>query len=94
MRKMFLISFATSVFTFAVMVILWGRMVIMLFDPTVDLVNFGIPMILYEPRPSFAGWMVLMIIISPFLQLLTTIFAAFLTVTARLRRLSNSSGSK
>ena len=40
-------------------------------------IGAGIPLILYDPRWSFIGWMVLMIIISPFLQLLTIIFASF-----------------
>ena len=65
----------TCAFTFVMMVIVWGRVVPMLFDPSADLANFGIPMILYEPRASFIGWLVLMIVISPFLQLLTTVFA-------------------
>ena len=34
----------------------------MLFDPTADLANFGIPQLLYEPLASFIGWLVLMIL--------------------------------
>ena len=70
----------TSLFTFVVMCAIWGRMIIMLFDPSSDFRNFGIPMILYEPKASFIGWLVLMIFISPFLQLLTTIFSSYLTL--------------
>jgi hypothetical protein len=70
----------TSLFTFVVMCAIWGRMIIMLFDPASDYKNFGIPMILYEPKASFIGWLVLMIFISPFLQLLTTIFSSYLTL--------------
>jgi len=33
----------TSAFTFLVMALLWGRCIVMLFDPTADLANFGIP---------------------------------------------------
>lgn len=47
-----------------------------LFDPTLDLANFGIPMILYTPRASFIGWIVLMLLISPFLQFLMTLFGS------------------
>jgi hypothetical protein len=75
----------TSLFTFVVMCAMWGRMIIMLFDPSSDFQNFGIPMILYEPKSSFIGWLVLMIFISPFLQLLTTIFASYLTLQRRFR---------
>jgi len=70
----------TAAFTFGLMAIIWGRVVPMLFDPSADLANFGIPMILYEPRASFVGWLVLMIVISPFLQVLVTLFAAVLTL--------------
>jgi hypothetical protein len=70
----------SSAFTFIVMALLWGRCIVMLFDPTADLENFGIPMILYEPVASFIGWIILMIFISPFLQLLTTLFGAHVTL--------------
>jgi hypothetical protein len=47
-------------------------------------VNFGIPMILYDPRASFIGWMVLMIIISPVLQILTTVFSSTVRLVWRM----------
>lgn len=75
----------TSLFTFVVMCAIWGRTIIMLFDPASDYKNFGIPMILYEPKASFIGWLVLMIFKSPFLQLLTTIFASYLTLQRRYK---------
>ena len=75
----------TSLFTFLVMCVIWGRTIILLFDPASDFKNFGIPMILYEPKASFIGWLVLMVFISPFLQLLTTIFASYLTLQHRFR---------
>ncbi len=62
------------------MIIIWGPTMAMLFDPYADFENFGIPLILYDPKISFVGWQVLMILISPFLQLLTTIFASYLTL--------------
>lgn len=76
-------SLITSGVTFVFMAVLWGRTVSMLFDPAADFINFGIPMILYDPKLSFVGWLVLMIVISPFLQLLATIFAAYLTVAIK-----------
>lgn len=79
----------TSLFTFLVMLVIWGRMIVMLFDPASDFKNFGIPMILYEPKASFIGWLALMIFISPFLQLLTTIFASYLTLQRRFRNDKN-----
>jgi len=77
---------ATAAYTFMVLALLWGPTARMLFDPTADLANFGIPLILYEPLPSFIGWLVLMIVISPFLQLLTTLFGAHLTLLHWLRK--------
>ncbi|MCK4334643.1 hypothetical protein KAX06_07685 [candidate division WOR-3 bacterium] len=86
MRRIFQVALATSLFTFAVMAILWGRTVSLLFDPASDFANFGIPMILYDPKASFAGWLILMIFVFPFLQLLTTTFAAYLTVAIKANR--------
>jgi hypothetical protein len=58
----------------------------MLFDRAADLANFGIPMILYEPRASFIGWLLLMIFVSPFLQFLMTLFGAHLALWVWLER--------
>jgi hypothetical protein len=66
----------TSGLTFLLMLLIWGPLTGMLFDPLADFENFGIPMILYEPRASFIGWIVLMIFISPFLQTLATAFTS------------------
>jgi hypothetical protein len=84
LKRVLLYAIVTSAFTFVVMIVLWGPTVSMLFDPDADFVNFGIPMILYEPKISFVGWLVLMIFISPFLQLLTTLFASYVTLIRRL----------
>jgi hypothetical protein len=80
----------TSIFTFILMVVIWVPISTMIFDPGANFANFGIPMILYDPKISFLGWILLMIFISPFLQLLTTIFAANVT----LWRLSKKDSSK
>ncbi|MDH4222867.1 MAG: hypothetical protein OEV55_04925 [candidate division Zixibacteria bacterium] len=80
LRKVLDYAITTSLFTFIVMAVLWGPTIKLLFTPAYDFKNFGIPLILYNPRMSFIGWLVLMVFISPFLQLLTTIFAAYLTL--------------
>jgi len=85
MRKFLFYAIATSFFTFAVMTILWGRWAVILLDANTDYSNLGIPMILFEPKASFIGWLVLMIIISPFLQLLTTLFASIVTMVRRAK---------
>jgi hypothetical protein len=76
----------TSAVTFVMMAVIWGPVSLLLFDPAADFVNFGIPMILYDPRASFVGWLALMIFISPFLQLLTTLFSSYLTLLVSVRR--------
>jgi hypothetical protein len=82
-------SALTSGLTFLEMVVIWGRTVPMLFDPTSDLANFGHPMILSSPKASFVGWLVLMILISPFLQFLMTVFGANLANLLRDRPAPN-----
>jgi hypothetical protein len=75
----------TSVFTLILMLVIWSQAIGMLFDPAADLVNFGIPQILYEPMASFVGWLALMIVISPFLQFLMALFGAHLAWLWKLR---------
>lgn len=79
-------AIVTSTFTFIVMSVIWGSTIPMLFDPKADFQNFGHPFILYDPKTSFIGWLALMILISPFLQLLTTIFGSYLTLLRWLKR--------
>jgi hypothetical protein len=85
LSRVLLYALVASAFTFLVMVIIWGPVSTMLLDPSADLANFGIPMILYGPRASFIGWLVLMMIVSPFLQLLMMLFGAHLGLLYRLR---------
>ncbi len=80
LRKALIYGFIGSAFTFLAMLALWGPFASYLFDPTKDLANTGIPMILFEPLASFIGWIVLMVLISPFLQLLTILFSAYVTL--------------
>ena len=84
--KVLLGAALTSSLTLVMMALLWGRCIAMLFDPTADLVSLGIPLILYEPAASLVGWLVLMIVISPFLQFLMTLFGSHLTVLWWLSR--------
>ena len=76
LSKILKYGFYTSLVTFILMIIIWMPFSSMLLDPTANFRNFGIPMILYNPKISFIGWIILMVLISPFLQLLTTIFAS------------------
>jgi len=78
--KILKLSLLASVFTFLLMIVIWGGTIPMLLNPMSDFQNFGHPFILYDPKISFIGWLILMIFISPFLQLLTTIFASYITL--------------
>jgi len=76
LRKCLVAALLTSAFTFLLMLLIWGPTAGMLFDPAADIAHFGIPMILYEPVASFIGWIVLMVVLSPFLQALAAAFAS------------------
>jgi len=91
LKRTLLQATVTSAVTFAMMSVIWGSVAPMVFDPAADFVNFGIPMILYDPRASFVGWLVLMVFISPFLQLLTTLFASHLTLLFWFTRRTHAS---
>lgn len=80
LRNILRVAFLTSSFTFLLMAILWLPTMSILFEPGRDIANFGIPMILFEPLASFIGWLVLMVLISPFLQVLTTVFSAIVSM--------------
>ncbi len=89
-QKVFNYSLLASAFTFLFMLIIWSLATLTyLSGPAKDIANFGEPYILFSPVASFYGWLALMVFISPFLQLLTTIFAAYLTLLAKKRSLGN-----
>jgi hypothetical protein len=75
----------TSAFTFLLMLVIWMPAAFRLANPAFDVGNFGVPLILYDPLASFIGWLALMIVVSPFLQMLTTLFGAHLTLLWSLR---------
>ena len=89
--KIFKFSLLAAIFTFILMLIVWGSSILINIGSPSDIQNFGHPYILYDPITSFIGWLILMIIISPFLQLLTAIFAAFITVIRNENKLQQQS---
>lgn len=86
-NKIFRLSLLASLFTFFLMLIVWVCAILINIHSADDIKNFGHPYILFDPEASFIGWLILMIIISPFLQLLTTIFAAFITLIRNEKKL-------
>ncbi len=76
LRLCLLAAGLTSGLTFLLMLVIWGPFTRMLFDPSANIANFGVPLILFEPKASFIGWLVLMVILSPCFQALATAFAS------------------
>jgi hypothetical protein len=76
----------TSGVTLALMALIWLPPLSWLFDPSRDVANFGMPMILYSPLASFIGWIVLMVVVSPFLQFLMTLFGSVLWIVFSAQR--------
>lgn len=83
LQKSFKYAVWTAFVTFILMLIIWGRTILLLFDDNYDFEKFGHPFILYHPKISFIGWLVLMIFISPILQLLATVFSVNVTLLNR-----------
>jgi hypothetical protein len=80
LKKSFKYGIVTTLITFLLMVIIWGGAIIVFFNHNYDFKTFGHPLILYDPKLSFIGWLALMIVISPLLQLLTTVFSFYMSL--------------
>ena len=76
LRAILRVSLIASMISFLLLGALWLPSLSWMFDPSRDLTYYGIPMILYTPLASFIGWMVLMVVISPFLQFLMALFGS------------------
>ena len=70
----------TSAASVMILALIWLPTLSWFFDSSRDLSNFGIPMILYSPRASYIGWIILMVLISPFLQFLMTLFGSIFRI--------------
>ena len=79
MKRSLRYALLTSLVTLVIMVVVWGKLVPMVLHPIINPGSMGLPLLLYEPKPSLIGWLVLMIVVSPFLQFLMTVFGSFLT---------------
>ena len=85
LRRVLMDAILASAVTFVLMAAVWGPVVPMAFDSGYDFEHFGVPMILFDPRASFVAWLILMILVSPFLQMLTVVFAGTVTMVTELR---------
>lgn len=66
-----------------VLAFIWGPHVYLAFDPEVDAVAFGIPLILYGSQASMAGWFVLMLVVAPLGQFALTVAAGVMAMLKR-----------
>lgn len=80
MRRCLRVALSTSAVTLVVLCAIWLPWAPAAWGTKADLLRTGIPMILYEPRASFIGWLVLMLVISPMLQALVTLSTSYVTL--------------
>ncbi|MDP2181869.1 MAG: hypothetical protein Q8K99_04780 [Actinomycetota bacterium] len=76
-------SIAVSAGTFVLMLAIWGPRIPLVFGPGFDAAAWGLPLVLYTSTASFWGWMALMIVVSPVLQMLAAAFGVYLTVLSQ-----------
>jgi hypothetical protein len=86
MKRALRYAFLCSGVTLAAQAAIWGWLVPKLFDPVVNPGSMGLPLWLYEPKASLAGWLVLMLFVSPFLQFAMVVLGAYLTTLFLLKR--------
>ncbi len=77
------LSLLAASFTFLIMLVIWSSAIALHFDQKFDFKNFGHPFILYDPKISFYGWLVLMIIISPFFAIINYNFCSFYNINKK-----------
>ncbi len=73
-------SLKASFITFVMMMVIWVPTISLLFRESFDPAQFGHSFILFDPFISFIGWQVLMIVISPVLQLHTGLAASHVNI--------------
>lgn len=73
----------TAFLTSVMMALVWGSSAAVLVDGQADPGSLGLPLLFADAKASIIGWLVLMIVVSPGLQLLMTHFGAHLTLLAR-----------
>lgn len=79
-KNLLKMSLCMAAITCVGMILIWGWSVLLLQGTDKEISRFGLPSILFTPRASLIGWLILMIIVSPILQMLLTIFAGNLTL--------------
>ena len=85
-RRSWRTAWISSAYTLLMLAVIWVPWLPTVFGPEAGLAKTGVPLILYEPRASFIGWLVLMVVISPLLQVLTTLASSFAVIVSNARR--------
>ncbi len=80
MRGCYSVALSTSGLSMAVLAALWLPWLPAAWGTEGELIQTGIPMILYGPRASFIGWIALMVVVSPVLEVLTTLASSYVTL--------------
>ena len=78
-------AFLTSAVTVVLMAVVWGRLVPIILNPRVNPGALGLPLNLYDSRWSLVGWLMLMVLTGPAVQVLMTAFGSYITFLVRLR---------
>jgi len=84
-RRTWLYGLVTVGFTFLMMLAIWTPISVSVAVGKIDPAISGVPFILYEPVPSFWGFIVLMVVVSPVLQLLVELAVVFACISASRR---------
>jgi len=86
MKRVLRYGFLCAGVTLVIQAGIWGWLVPKLFDRVINPGGMGLPLILYDARASLAGWLVLMVFVSPFLQFAMVVLGAYLTALFLLKR--------
>lgn len=86
MRRVLRYSLITSGVTLVVMTGFWWWLLPYLPRNGPDVHRLAIPLILYEPKLSLIGWVVLMLMVAPAAQFVVMLASAFVVFAVRLRR--------
>lgn len=78
-------AFLTSGVTMVLMATIWGKHVPHVLNPRVNPGAMGLPLNLYDSRLSLVGWLMLMVITGPAVQVLMTALGSYITFLVRLR---------
>jgi hypothetical protein len=87
-------AWLTSAFTFLLMAAIWLPQLPNLFNPSFEYAKSGVPFWLYDPQLSYIGWLALMVLVSPFLQLLATVSASFAALLHEETQKNRQCGSR